>query len=203
MTINETLYLANSTKAYVTSDLHFGHKAIFRFCPDTRKKYGSTVEEMNAAMMKEWNQTVTDDDFIIILGDVSFASVTATAEILSELKGNKILVSGNHDYKYLDKKLFTVWFQQIHDILEVDYLGSKYVMCHFPIAEWNRCHWGAIHLHGHLHGTESPVIKELHKYKCFDVGMDATGKLLTPLEEFGIMAKERSNYKHGSGEQGI
>lgn len=190
-------------KIWVTSDLHFGHKAILSFCENTRLKYGSTVEEMNANMQNQWNETVEDSDIVFILGDVSFASVNHTAEILSELKGRKILVAGNHDKKYLDKKLFTVWFEEIHDLLEVVYQGNRFIMCHFPIAEWDACHWGSIHLHGHLHGTENAIMKELHKYKCFDAGMDATRNLLTPIEVFATMAKERKNYKHGSGEQGL
>lgn len=76
-------------------------------------------------------------------------------------------------------------------------------MCHFPIAEWNACHWGSIHLHGHLHGIEKPMIKELHKYKCFDVGVDATGRIAVSLDEVLQWSESRPNMKHGDGQQGL
>ena len=35
----------------------------------------------------------------------------------------------------------------------------------------------AFHLHGHLHADESSVVKEIHKYKSMDVGIDNYYKL--------------------------
>lgn len=41
---------------FFTSDNHFYHKNIRKFCPETRK--GETVEEMNELMIQKWNETV-------------------------------------------------------------------------------------------------------------------------------------------------
>ena len=30
---------------------------------------------------------------------------------------------------------------------------GKVVLFHYPIFEWNAAHYGAIHLHGHIHST--------------------------------------------------
>ena len=196
--------LQENQKVFVTSDVHLYHKSVMSFCPETRKKWGVIdVQEMTENMIADWNEEIAENDLVLILGDISFGSVTSTAEALSRMNGIKILIVGNHDAKYLDKKLFTVWFQEIHHYLEIQYNQKKLVMCHFPIAEWNACHWGAIHLHGHLHGIENAMIKELHKYKCFDVGVDATGRIAVPLDEVLQWAESRPNMKHGDGQQGL
>jgi hypothetical protein len=40
-------------------------------------------------------------------------------------------------------------------------------------------HRGSIHFHGHLHGNPS----NLEKYRARDVGYDATGKIVTLMED--------------------
>ena len=52
-------------------------------------------------------------------------------------------------------------------------------MCHYPFAEWNGAHRGSVNLHGHLHGSTSG----LEKYRSKDVGMDATGKILSNIDD--------------------
>jgi calcineurin-like phosphoesterase family protein len=51
-------------------------------------------------------------------------------------------------------------------------------MFHYPIAEWDQMHRGALHFHGHLHGGDSG----LEKYRAFDVGMDSTGEIVVSME---------------------
>ena len=52
---------------YFTSDLHFGHKNIIRY--DHRPF--SSVQEMDAELIRRWNNKVKDEDLVYILGDVS------------------------------------------------------------------------------------------------------------------------------------
>lgn len=196
--------LQDDQKVYFTSDLHFFHKAILDFCPNRIKKYGSTVPEMNENIIADWNETVNPTDIVFVLGDVSFGSITDTAEVLSRLNGELHLVSGNHDQKYLDKKLFTVWFKSTQPYLTVNIQQQKIAMCHFPFAEWDSCHWGSWSLFGHLHGNESDLVKQLKKYKCMDVGVDATGQTLVDFEYIKKYMETKVNLKHGDGaQQGI
>jgi hypothetical protein len=51
-------------------------------------------------------------------------------------------------------------------------------MFHYPIAEWDQMHRGSVHFHGHLHGG----VSGLEKYRCRDMGMDATGAIAITLE---------------------
>lgn len=163
---------------FVTSDLHFGHKNIMKYCPKTRGHYND-VDHMNSDMIRMWNQIVSPDDHTYILGDVSFANLAQTVSILNSLNGIKTLISGNHDRKLLKQKEFIDCFVDVQNYysIRVDKIGV--VMFHYPIHEWDEAHKGAVHLHGHCHGTPSG----LEHYRCRDVGFDATGKIVIPLNE--------------------
>ena len=74
---------------YFTSDLHFGHKNIIRF--DNRPF--TSVEEMDKVLIERWNNKVTDEDTVYILGDISWYDDQKTYEIFSQLRGRKILMA--------------------------------------------------------------------------------------------------------------
>lgn len=166
-------------KTYVTSDLHFGHTNIMKFCPITRARFRNDVAYMNEAMVREWNEIVNPEDTVYILGDVAFMPAQKAAETVNRLNGNKILVEGNHDRKALNDRTFRNCFVEVHKYLDINYNGHKCVMFHYPIAEWDQMHRGALHFHGHLHGGESG----LEKFRARDMGMDATGMIVTLMED--------------------
>jgi calcineurin-like phosphoesterase family protein len=162
---------------YISSDLHFGHKNILKFCPATRPF--ENIDQMDEAMITEWNASVRPEDTVYILGDISYREPSHTAKIFSRLNGKKILIAGNHDEKALKQKIFRDCFEEIHNYLEIQRDKRKIVMFHYPIAEWNQMHRGSIHFYGHLHGNPSG----LEPYRAVDVGMDATGKVVIKLED--------------------
>jgi calcineurin-like phosphoesterase family protein len=161
---------------WITSDLHFGHKNILKFSPEVRGHY-TDVDDMDRQMIEQWNDTVADDDLIYILGDVSFRKPNYSVEIVKSLRGQKVLVKGNHDYKNCKCPEFLNCFQSVQDYLEVYERSHRVLvtMFHYPISYWNECHHGSIGFHGHLHGGQSG----LEEYRSMDVGYDATGKLLS------------------------
>ena len=165
-------------KEWVTSDLHFGHANIMKFCPETRKF--ADVEDMNQSMIREWNAKVSPEDKVYILGDFAFLPTNKAVAILNQLNGEKILIEGNHDRKLLKDPVFRRCFKEIHVYLDtVRYNKQPVIMFHYPIAEWDRMHHGAIHLFGHVHGG----VSGLEAYRARDVGMDATGNVVTLLED--------------------
>jgi len=166
------------TKTYITSDLHFGHTNIMKFCPITRARFRNDVAYMNEAMIKEWNDMVCPEDTVYILGDVAFLPALKAAEIMRRLNGTKILVEGNHDRKLLKDEDFRSCFAEVHKYLDINHNGTKVVMFHYPIAEWDQMHRGAVHFYGHLHGG----VSGLEKYRARDVGMDATGFIVQDLD---------------------
>ena len=53
-------------------------------------------------IFEDWNSKVTDDDVVLIGGDISWAMNICDAKLdlslLENLKGTKVLIKGNHDY---------------------------------------------------------------------------------------------------------
>lgn len=164
---------------WITSDLHFGHKNIMNFCPDSRSRFRNDVDYMNEAMVREWNDLIEPSDLVYILGDVAFLPAQKAAETVNRLNGTKILVEGNHDRKALNDPTFRKCFKEVHKYLDINYDGTKVVMFHYPIAEWDQMHRGAVHFHGHLHGGESGM----EEFRCRDMGMDATGMIAITMED--------------------
>ena len=165
-------------RTWITSDLHFGHTNILKFCPQTRARFKNDVNYMNEAMVQEWNSMVQPDDLVYILGDVAFLPAQKAREYMDRCNGRKILVQGNHDRKLLKDPGFRMCFEEIHHYLDINYNGHKCVMFHYPIAEWDQMHRGALHFHGHLHGGTSG----LEAFRARDMGMDATGMIVVEME---------------------
>jgi calcineurin-like phosphoesterase family protein len=165
-------------RTFITSDLHFGHTNIMKFCPQSRARFKNDVNYMNEQMVAEWNHCVNPEDTVYILGDVAFLPADKATAIMRRLNGNKILVEGNHDRKLLKDPAFASCFAEVHKYLDINYNGHKCVMFHYPIAEWDQMHRGALHFHGHLHGGESG----LEKFRARDMGMDATGFIVVEME---------------------
>jgi len=164
---------------WVTSDLHFGHKNIMKFCPVTRARFRDDVAYMNETMIKEWNDLIAPEDLVYILGDVAFMSGSDAGRTVMRLNGTKILVEGNHDRKTLQDATFRNAFAEVHKYLDINYNGTKVVMFHYPICEWDQMHRGSVHLHGHLHGGTSGM----EKYRCRDMGIDATGMIAMNMDD--------------------
>jgi calcineurin-like phosphoesterase family protein len=86
---------------YSTSDLHFNHSNIIRYC---NRPFLNTFE-MNTALINNWNKVVTDSDLIFILGDFSMRDTTLFE---SQLNGTKVFLWGNHDRQHALSSLFVI-----------------------------------------------------------------------------------------------
>jgi calcineurin-like phosphoesterase family protein len=82
-------------EVFFTADTHFGHRNVIPYC----KRPYADVEEMDAAMIQLWNETVKPDDIVYHLGDFAFGPQVRIREVISQLNGYKTLVMGNHDKK--------------------------------------------------------------------------------------------------------
>lgn len=153
-------------KTFFTSDLHFGHANVIRF--DNRPF--ETVEEMDKELVIRWNKKVGKNDTVYILGDFLWGTHKKDAkELISSLKGKKVLIKGNHD-GFLLKTDAVELFEDIRDYgdIVVNLAGGKPVRCilsHYYIPLYNGYRWGAVHLHGHSHSTaEAKLEKNIEKY---------------------------------------
>ena len=135
---------------YFIADLHFGHKNCLAF--DNRPF--NTIEEHDEYIIKTWNETVTNEDDVYILGDISWHKVDKTIEIFKQLKGKKHLIRGNHDDHFLKsselKRLF-VDIRNYEEIASGD--GKSIVLCHYPMPCFRNHFYGWYHLYGHVHNS--------------------------------------------------
>lgn len=82
------------TMIYFIADLHFYHARIIGLC----SRPFQSVVEMNEALVSNWNDVVTDNDIVWVLGDLSLTKNRQLVEpLVRRLKGRKRLVLGNHD----------------------------------------------------------------------------------------------------------
>lgn len=156
---------------FFTSDTHFGHENIISFC----NRPWNTAEEMDEALIENWNKVVSPKDTIYHLGDFAWqASPQRLKSILSRLNGHKHLILGNHDKRKPHEKS-TLW-ESVNDYF---FLKKEMVaLFHYPIMEWDCFYHGAIHLYGHTH-------KKLENMSdnSYHVGVDTNNYAPISLEE--------------------
>ena len=150
---------------FVTSDNHFFHNNIIKFQKEAGTRPFESVEEMNEKMIERWNKTVKPDDIVYIVGDLSFGSWNKTKEVLYTLHGKKHLIIGNHDKEWM-KPESKEYFESLDYYKECTDRQEHVIMCHYPIARWNRAKHGSFHFHGHTHGNYQA------EGRIIDVGID-------------------------------
>jgi calcineurin-like phosphoesterase family protein len=162
-------------KLYFTSDTHFGHTNIIKYC---NRPY-DTVEEMDEGIIKIWNKVVPKDGIVFHLGDFTFKGSKAIQEYRSQLNGTIYLCEGNHDNGREVRK--SGCFHQIADIYDLTLQDDEMpegkqeiVCCHYPIFSHKNSSHGAFHFHGHLHGLAG-----LNKISAVDVGIDVWQQPMT------------------------
>jgi len=153
---------------WFTSDTHFGHKNILKYCPD-RLKYCSDVRHMDRVLIERWNAKIQPDDIVWHLGDVFFCGNTYGQSILNELNGRKRLIMGNHDYSRSYSKWESLGFEFVLEAAQIKIDGKDCWLSHYPYSEgfwkvlFKRFHYddryiqkklkdsGAWLFHGHIH----------------------------------------------------
>ncbi len=167
-----------SGEVYFTSDTHYNHKNYVRgissWSEDAKLKcrHFNTLEEMNETILSSINNTVLQNDTLFILGDIAFGGHQNIGIFFEKLVCENIVwVRGNHDHN-MHLYLSNPKIKMCGDILNIDVLGTKMVLSHHPMFHWLNQEDGTWNLHGHLHGDEDEVLKMIHQYKSFDVGID-------------------------------
>jgi calcineurin-like phosphoesterase family protein len=131
------------------SDLHFGHKNVIKF--DYRPFFD--VDEMDQTLIYLWNTRVNNDDDVYIVGDFCYRNGRQEQWYLRQLKGKKHLIVGNHDDKLLKNEEALSYFESIDRIMKLKDEDKEVVLCHFPLASWEKEHYGSWHIYGHVHGN--------------------------------------------------
>jgi len=138
---------------FFMSDPHFGHANMLNF--ESLSRPFRDVNEMDAAMIHNWNEVVSEKDEVYILGDVSWHDPERTLEILKRLHGKKYLILGNHDTQIIKNQELRKEFVWIKDYHRLNIDGLKIILFHYPIQDWDCKFHGAIHLYGHVHSNRN------------------------------------------------
>ena len=140
---------------YYTSDLHLGHENIIKLC----KRPFFSLEEMNEALIGNWNSRVTNADNVYIMGDLMFRSATNPNEFLFRLKGKKHLIIGNHDSPWMKKADLDRHFESIDKFKVFSNGRCKITLCHYPMMSFE----GKYLIYGHIHNNKPPTFWPLLK----------------------------------------
>jgi calcineurin-like phosphoesterase family protein len=148
---------------WFTADTHFGHANIIKYC----NRPFANEQEMNAAMIKNWNALVKDEDIVYHLGDFCFGREDYHFNaFFKQLKGMIILIKGNHDkLAWRNRSNFFASYDTYH---EIRVNGQDITLNHYAQKVWNKSHHGAWHLYGHSHGSLPDDPNSL----SFDCGVD-------------------------------
>lgn len=156
---------------YYIADTHFGHENIMRLSNRPFK----SVDEMDQTIIDNWNNKVTNKDTVYILGDLCFRAGKEPEYYLKKLNGKKVLIIGNHDGVIMKNiRNLSKYFEEITPYKEINDNGSKIVMCHYPLVEWNGYFRDALHFYGHIHNNTGnkaySIMKDMKN--AYNVGVD-------------------------------
>lgn len=156
-----------------TSDLHFGHSNIIDLC----KRPFNSIDDMDAALIANWNRKVRKNDTVYLLGDAVWDK-KKVAYYMEQLSGKKILVTGNHDSTWAKREDCRKYFETIVPYMEVHLNGHPITMCHYPMLEWKSSRKVAkrklgYHIHGHIHNRISDEYRPLFlQFNALNAGVD-------------------------------
>jgi calcineurin-like phosphoesterase family protein len=169
-TVKANSFLTPSMKHWFTSDTHFGHANIIKYCNRPFK----SLEEMDKTIINNWNKVVSAGDIVYHLGDFCFGREDSTFDFyLRRLNGLIIFIKGNHDkLAWRNRRHF---YRAYDSYFEEEVNEQSITLCHYSMNVWNKSHYGAWHLYGHSHGTLPDNPHSL----SFDCGVDCTE--FTPL----------------------
>lgn len=135
---------------FLISDTHFNHAKMLTFLSKVDGKPVrpfASVEEMDEAMIQNWNNVVKPCDTVIHLGDVTFNNKYYLSKIRPRLKGKIQLIVGNHD-DFMDKD-FMASFEKVmfwKPIKEHEIFAS-----HLPVMPSQFRGKCTLNVHGHIH----------------------------------------------------
>lgn len=116
-------------KIYAIADLHFSNGV-----NKSMNRFGENWISHDKKIMNNWNKKVNSNDYVLIAGDISWATTFDDAkidlELIDKLPGKKIISRGNHDYWWkslnkLNNSFNSIKFIQSDVNIEVD----NYIIC--------------------------------------------------------------------------
>lgn len=168
---------------YFSSDTHFGHDREFVW----KARGFKSVEEMNEAIVRNFNSLITEIDDLYLLGDVIMGD-PANIEYVKRLNGKIHIIFGNHDtptrrkmYAELDNVVECVWATMFK------YKKYNIFLSHYPtivineeiedIESLKQC---TLNFFGHTHQIERFYENDP---RMLHIGVDSNNCYPVPIDE--------------------
>lgn len=186
----------NKSEVFFTSDTHFGHSNIIKYCA---RPFDNT-NDMDEALINNWNAKVPKDGIVYHLGDFAWGSINYWEKIREQLNGEIILIYGNHDEKYLNNKLMYKLFKEVTPQKKIWINKIPIYMNHYPFLCFGGSYKGlgaTWQLFGHVHSNPRSEEGLDHKrlVNCFptqyDVGVDNNNFTPISFDELHSYIKNR------------
>jgi calcineurin-like phosphoesterase family protein len=170
-------------RRWVIADTHFGEDAAVT---TFRRPFGD-AREMDDRLVEAINERVGRGDELLHLGDV-FGAIDwenrgardDARRLLDRIRCRRVrLVLGNKDP---DRRSFRGMFRSAEHFRSLraelpDGTRARVVCCHYPLRQWRGMMDGALHLHGHVHGSLAAHGRSM------DVGVDCNAFAPLALDE--------------------
>ena len=167
----------DGSKIYFTSDMHFGHEAILKYC----NRPFANVEEMNQKLIENWNKKVPEDGIVFNLGDFAWGGYPFWKSMREQLNGKIILIKGNHDEKNLTQTGAQELFELVTYQMKIQIEGRKIYLNHYPFLCYAGTYRDANGLEyqafGHVHSGPGAKGMDIDRLSMlfptqYDVGVD-------------------------------
>lgn len=185
----------NPDKLFFTSDTHFNHTNILKYC----YRPFETIEDHDETIIRNWNSVVPEDGVVFHLGDFGCGSVRYLKSVLERLNGTIFLCVGNHDFTktrdplrkfFAEQRLqYNLYVKKQHIILNhrpfLCYEGSNIN------TVWNL--FGHVHSGPNANGIDIPRLTMLFPTQ-YDVGVDNNN--YTPISFYQVKEKIEEQIKN-------
>lgn len=177
------------------SDPHYGHANSIKYCD----RPFTDVDDMTERMVVLYNECVGDNDDMWWMGDCFFGQMCKEAkakELLSRLRGRKLLTMGNHDHKPREYYLRLGFSEVLEKGFYVQMAGRTVYVNHYPASAYHPgdekyqarfpvLNPGEILMHGHTHEKVRRTERD-----ALHAGVDAWGYRPALWEEMEALVKE-------------
>lgn len=183
--------------------MHFGHSNIYKF----KDEFGLpqralTQDECECLMIDRWNECISEEDDVFILGDAVMDCKPRKTEeetnrimrkrmsVLENLNGHKTIILGNHDTKNID--FLSEHFERVCGSLEMTLAGYHCILTHIPVHPSqlkDKDGQGRFdfNIHGHLHRGRTILLSDgSQDYRYVNVNVE--NHLYRPINHFEMIS---------------
>ena len=122
---------------YAIADLHLATADLSKSMEVFGRRWQNYIEKLN----NNWSRVITDDDTVIIAGDISWGLTTEDAKNdllwLDSLPGKKIILKGNHDFWWSTVTKLNNFFEA-NGIRSIEVLNNNAIECEDYIIAGSR-----------------------------------------------------------------